>query len=110
MTTYTITAALREQLQHSLQAQCGGRCNNEYNPCEASELDAMLQSTAQPDHLGDANKMVPLTDEDIVALAHRKCWRYKRSSDPHHSDTYLFNLHTLLDFARKVEKHIKGQA
>jgi len=44
MTIYTITAALREQLQHALQTQCGGRCNAEYNPCEAQELDTMLHS------------------------------------------------------------------
>jgi hypothetical protein len=37
MTTYTITENQREQLQHYLQAHCGGRCNNEYNPCEASD-------------------------------------------------------------------------
>jgi hypothetical protein len=80
-------------------------------PNERAAIDyvvAMLQSTAQPDHIVDANKMAPLTNEDIVALAHRKCWRYKRSSDPHHSDTYLFNLHTLIDFVRKVEARIKG--
>lgn len=39
---------------------------------------------------------------DIEALAHREAWRYKKSSDPHHSDTYTFNRTTLLEFARKL--------
>lgn len=41
---------------------------------------------------------VPLTTEQIEAIAHRTAWRYKKSSDPHHSDTYTFNRHTLIDF------------
>ena len=43
-----------------------------------------------------------LTDHDIETLAHRMCWRYKKSSDPHHSDTYTFNRTCLLDFVRKT--------
>lgn len=35
----------------------------------------------------------------VEALAHRIAWRYKKSSDPHHSDTYTFNRETLLQFA-----------
>lgn len=38
----------------------------------------------------------PVAIED---LAHRIAWRYKKSSDPHHSDTYTFNRATLLQFA-----------
>lgn len=41
-------------------------------------------------------------DADVEMLAHRTAWRYKKSSDPHHSDTYTFNRETLLDFARKL--------
>ena len=44
MTTYTITESQRQQLQAYLQTQCGLRCNAEYNPCEAQELDTMLRS------------------------------------------------------------------
>ena len=48
MTTYTITTELLHELQAYLQTQCGLRCNAEYNPCEAQELDEKLQSL-QPD-------------------------------------------------------------
>jgi hypothetical protein len=40
----------------------------------------------------------PLVEE----LAHRTAWRYARSRDPHHSDTYTFNRTCLLDFADKL--------
>ena len=36
---------------------------------------------------------------DVEKLAHRIAWRYKKSSDPAHSDTYTFNRDTLLQFA-----------
>lgn len=43
-----------------------------------------------------------MTDDEVLAQAHREAWRYKKSSDPHHSDTYTFNRATLLEFARKI--------
>lgn len=43
-----------------------------------------------------------MTDYEIEQLAHRTCWRYKVSKDPNHSDTYTFNRHTLLEFARAL--------
>lgn len=43
-----------------------------------------------------------ITDHEIETLAHRMCWRYKKSSDPHHSSTYTFNRVTLQEFARKL--------
>lgn len=43
-----------------------------------------------------------MTTDEILDLAHREAWRYKKSSDPHHSDTYTFNRSTLLEFARKL--------
>ena len=42
-------------------------------------------------------------DYEITELAHRICWRYRHSSDPHHSHTYTFNRSTLLQFARAIE-------
>lgn len=56
---------------------------------------AMLKLAAAP-------KPVPLTTEQIEEIAHRTAWRYKKSSDPHHSDTYTFNRHTLIDFVRAI--------
>lgn len=50
----------------------------------------------------------PLTDEQIEALAHRIAWRYKKSSDPHHSDTYTFNRDTLIQFAAAIGKEVQG--
>ena len=43
-----------------------------------------------------------MTNNEILELGHRKAWRYKKSGDPHHSDTYTFNRSTLLEFARKL--------
>ena len=43
-----------------------------------------------------------MTDDEILEVAHRMAWRYKKSSDPNHSDTYTFNRTTLLEFARKL--------
>lgn len=43
-----------------------------------------------------------MTNDEIIDLAHREAWRYRKSSDPHHSDTYTFNRATLLEFARKL--------
>jgi hypothetical protein len=38
----------------------------------------------------------------VETLAHRTAWRYRKSSDPHHSDTFTFNRACLLDFAEKL--------
>ena len=43
-----------------------------------------------------------LTTEQIEAVAHRMCWKYKHSTDPAHSSTYTFNLDKLNEFARKL--------
>lgn len=43
-----------------------------------------------------------MNEAQIEALAHRMCWRYKHSIDSAHSHTYLFNRHTLLEFARAL--------
>ena len=48
-----------------------------------------------------------LTDEEMVAIAHRKCWEYRHSSDPHHSHTYKFNHSTLTDFRYAIEAALK---
>jgi len=41
-----------------------------------------------------------MTEYEILSLAHRICWKYKKSQDPHHSDTYTFNDTTMLEFVR----------
>lgn len=51
--------------------------------------------------------------DEVEALAHRTAWRYKKSSDPHHSDTYTFNRFALLHFAEKLralDTSAKGDA
>lgn len=40
--------------------------------------------------------------KDILALAHRMAWRYKHSTDPHHSHTYTFNDARMIEFARAL--------
>lgn len=50
--------------------------------------------------------------DPVEALAHRMAWRYRRSSDPQHSDTYTFNRATLLQFAdalRAAERNAATQ-
>lgn len=37
--------------------------------------------------------------DHVETLARRIAWRYRKSSDPHHSDSYTFNVTTLLHFA-----------
>lgn len=43
-----------------------------------------------------------MQDDEILKIAHRTAWKYKHSTDPHHSDTYTFNNMCMIDFARKV--------
>ena len=45
---------------------------------------------------------VTLTDADILDTAHRMAWRYKHSSDPHHSHTYAFTNRTMVEFVRRL--------
>jgi hypothetical protein len=52
MTTITINRAVVEQALEALEADCGGRCNAEYNPCwqreVAETLRAALARQAEP--------------------------------------------------------------
>lgn len=43
-----------------------------------------------------------MLNHEVIALAHREAWRYKKSDYPNQSDTYTFNRATLLEFARKL--------
>ena len=52
--------------------------------------------------LAPSTKPMPFDAAAVETLAHRIAWRYKKSTDPHHSDTYTFNKDTLLQFARGV--------
>lgn len=45
-----------------------------------------------------------------LELAHRMAWRYKKSSDPHHSDTYTFNESCLLQFAARIRQEEREAA
>lgn len=49
----------------------------------------------------EATKAI-MTDADILDVAHRMAWRYKKSRDTHHSDTYTFNATTMVDFVRRM--------
>ena len=46
---------------------------------------------------------------NIIELAHRICWRYKHSKDPHHSSTYTFNESTLQQFAKTIRADLMKQ-
>ena len=83
-------------LQEALNANGCERLKDFYNvgPVQRAAVESFVAALAQQD----------LTDEEILKLAHRVCWKYKHSRDPHHSDTYTFNKHTMLDFARAIEK------
>ena len=47
---------------------------------------------------------------NIIELAHRICWRYKHSKDPHRSSTYTFNESTLQQFAKAIRAEALEQA
>lgn len=65
--------------------------------------------TPPADHTAEVGNMVQLlTDATILALAHRKASTYTHRSDPT-SHAYGFVAHTLLDFARAIEAHIKAE-
>lgn len=44
-----------------------------------------------------------MTEYQVKELAHRVCWKYKKSQDPKQSDTYTFNDHTLAEFYRLLK-------
>lgn len=44
-----------------------------------------------------------MTDQEILAIAHRTATVYRHRSDPE-SPSYGFVNHTIIDFARKVEQ------
>lgn len=44
-----------------------------------------------------------MTEFEFKELAHRVCWKYKKSTDPKHSDTYTFNEKTLAEFYRLIK-------
>lgn len=76
---------------------------NEYAPKAPEYLDDCARDAwnAAIAAERDATKSV-MADAEILDVAHRMAWRYKKSSDPHHSDTYTFNATTMVDFARRV--------
>ena len=47
---------------------------------------------------------------DVIELAHRICWRYKHSNDPHHSSTYTFNDRTLMQFSETIRAEVLEEA
>lgn len=67
---------------------------------EAKRLIALVSKHA-PTH-PPRSEPPKMTEAEIEAIAHRKAWRFKHSSDPAHSDTYTFNGHTLQDFAAAI--------
>lgn len=44
-----------------------------------------------------------MIEQEIEALAHRMAWRYAKSHDPNHSDTYTFNRQCLVQFAQALQ-------
>lgn len=48
-----------------------------------------------------------LTQDEMEQIAHRTCWKYKHSADPHHSHTYTFNRSTLDDLRYVIEAKLK---
>jgi hypothetical protein len=67
---------------------------------QATGCDTAAEFAAAP----AAPAQVPLTDEQIADIGHRKAWRYRHAA--HHGATvYEFRLFTLIDFARAIEAH-----
>lgn len=43
-----------------------------------------------------------MTDEEIIKLAHRMAWYYKKNPDASLSDKYTFDDKTLIQFVRQI--------
>jgi hypothetical protein len=73
-------------------------------PTEAEAVAAWQRraALASRDEAAQQPQGQAVSDEAIVAMAFRTCWQYRRSTDPHHSDTYKFNTTLLLRFVRSI--------
>lgn len=72
---------------------------------EVEAIEALRAALDQPPKSTTSmSSSQPSTDYQVEQLAHRTCWRYRHSPDPHHSHTYTFNRHTLLEFARALRE------
>lgn len=74
------------------------------------DYDAALLVSMIRDALALPASPAPMTDGDIIAKAHRMCWKYKFSSDLNHSSTYTFNDACLIDFIRAILASAPGGA
>ena len=72
---------------------------NTSNPDEANRVLSAIRDVM--------NSVIVPSDEDILVAAEKLSWRFKRSSDPHHSDTFTFNRKSVLDFAKAILKSEK---
>ena len=66
------------------------------------EIERLRAALASRDEAAQQPQGQAVSDEQIVAMAVRMCWQYRRSTDPHHSDTYKFNTAMLLRFVRSI--------
>ena len=104
------TANTHEQMQPCNGDNCGstdGRfhsleCCREHEALTGPDGSSEYTVTAVTAR-GDDAQAAPQILDTVEELAHRLCWRYKRSTDPAHSDTYTFNRTTLLEFALRLE-------
>ena len=68
----------------------------------AAKWSAWQAALASRDEAAQQPQGQAVSDEQIEKLAHRMCWKYRHSTDPHHRSTYKFNLTTLLDYSRAI--------
>lgn len=68
------------------------------------QLLHLLGAGAQQVAVPHGWRLVPMTEDDIVTIAHRTASTYAHRSDPT-THSYGFVKHTLVDFVRKIEAH-----
>jgi hypothetical protein len=74
-----------------------GICNEPWQSLRVQLLELVKEAQQQSAQRAEVRPLV-LTADAVESIALRKAWKYKHSSDPHHSDTYTFNRTCLLDF------------
>lgn len=84
-------------------ASCGGRGATAGEVRRSYPDDGKWHTEAIKEWNTRAAPAAPKGPQQVEAMAHLIAWRYKKSSDPAHSDTYTFNRATLLQFAAALQ-------
>jgi hypothetical protein len=83
---YLLTPERHAQLVASLEATCGGRCNAEYNPCQAREAIAALRAQPVPEtNFGNIRIPTDTMEQEFQNHYRRGFEAGKKAAQPDHS-------------------------